>query len=183
MNLFHEIKRIISMTDICDRYGIERTRNGFISCPFHSEKTPSCKVYDGDRGFYCFGCGKSGDVIDFVSAYFSLDMNQSAKKLNRDFALGLPFERKMTLREKYEIQAHARQRKQENERRKQERNEAFDQYFEAYGEWARLDRQKTLYQPKTPDETPDPLFIEALQGLENALFELEEAESEVIKIA
>lgn len=183
MNLFHEIKRSVSMPDICERYGIQRTRNGFISCPFHAEKTPSCKVYDGERGFYCFGCGKSGDVIDFVAAHFSLDMNESAKMLNRDFSLGLPLERKMTLREKYEIQARAKVREQENQRRKQERAEKFSRYFDAYSEWSRLDRQKTVYKPKTPEETPDPLFVEALQEIEDALFELEEAESEVIKIA
>ena len=183
MNLFHEIKRSVSMPDICERYGINKTRNGFISCPFHAEKTPSCKVYDGERGFYCFGCGKSGDVVDFVAAYFSLDMNQSAVKLNRDFSLGLPLERKMTLREKYEIRDRAKKREQENQRRKQERAEKFSRYFAAYEKWVRLDRQKTAYKPKTPGEMPDPRFFEALQGLEDALFELEEAESEVIKIA
>ena len=35
-------------------------------CPFHREKTPSFHV-DRDKGlFYCFGCGKGGDVYNFV---------------------------------------------------------------------------------------------------------------------
>ena len=35
-------------------------------CPFHSEKTPSFNV-DDDKGlFYCFGCGKGGNVINFL---------------------------------------------------------------------------------------------------------------------
>ena len=35
-------------------------------CPFHSEKTPSFNV-DNDKGlFYCFGCGKGGNVINFL---------------------------------------------------------------------------------------------------------------------
>lgn len=33
-------------------------------CPFHTEKTPSFTV--SKERYKCFGCGKSGDVIDFI---------------------------------------------------------------------------------------------------------------------
>ena len=33
-------------------------------CPFHGEKTPSFYVYDDH--FHCFGCGKHGDIIEFL---------------------------------------------------------------------------------------------------------------------
>jgi len=36
-----------------------------VLCPFHTEKTPSCHIYQDH--FYCFGCGKSGDVFDWVA--------------------------------------------------------------------------------------------------------------------
>ena len=49
---------------IAERYGIKVNRNGMCVCPFHNDKNPSMKV---DRRFYCFGCGATGDVIDFVS--------------------------------------------------------------------------------------------------------------------
>ena len=32
-------------------------------CPFHEERTPSFSVNAQDKLFYCFGCGKGGDVI------------------------------------------------------------------------------------------------------------------------
>jgi len=35
-------------------------------CPFHQEKTPSFTVNDEKGIWHCFGCGKTGDVIDFV---------------------------------------------------------------------------------------------------------------------
>jgi hypothetical protein len=35
-------------------------------CPFHAEMTPSFTVYDGERGWYCFGCGRGGDVFTFL---------------------------------------------------------------------------------------------------------------------
>jgi len=34
-------------------------------CPFHGEKTPSFKVSPNTGKYKCFGCGKSGDVIDW----------------------------------------------------------------------------------------------------------------------
>jgi len=42
-------------------------------CPFHEEKTPSFSVNPVDKLFYCFGCGKGGDVISFVRETESLD--------------------------------------------------------------------------------------------------------------
>lgn len=40
-----------------------------IKCPFHADETPSLHVYD-DGGWKCFGCGKHGDVIDFLGYYY-----------------------------------------------------------------------------------------------------------------
>lgn len=53
---------MLTVRDVLDRNGVKVRRNGFISCPFHSEKTASMKIYPDS--FYCFGCGKSGDIFD-----------------------------------------------------------------------------------------------------------------------
>lgn len=48
-------------------------------CPFHTEDTPSFFIFK--ERFKCFGCGESGDVIDFVQKYYTLDFLQAIKHL------------------------------------------------------------------------------------------------------
>ena len=59
-----EIKETYTMQDIVERYGFRPNRAGFIKCPFHTDDTASLKIYKDS--FYCFGCGKNGDVISFT---------------------------------------------------------------------------------------------------------------------
>ena len=42
-------------------------------CPFHEERTPSFSVNPVDKLYYCFGCGKGGDVVSFVRETENLD--------------------------------------------------------------------------------------------------------------
>ena len=65
------IDRIYAAANIVDIVGdyVTLKRKGVnyeACCPFHQEKTPSFKVSPA-RGIYkCFGCGKSGNAINFV---------------------------------------------------------------------------------------------------------------------
>ncbi len=42
-------------------------------CPFHNEKTPSFIVSEDRQRYHCFGCGASGDVIEFIINMEKLD--------------------------------------------------------------------------------------------------------------
>ena len=66
-------------------YGIEVKRNGMACCPFHDDKNPSMKL--NEEYFYCFGCGATGDVIDFTAKLFDLSPKEAAEKLAQDFGL------------------------------------------------------------------------------------------------
>ena len=69
----------LPMDEVLARYGIKPNRSGFICCPFHAEKTASCRIYD--RSFYCFGCGSGGDAVTFVSRYENIPPKEAAVKL------------------------------------------------------------------------------------------------------
>lgn len=53
-------------------------------CPFHKEKTPSFTVYPDTQSFYCFGCGVSGDIIDFIKHLHKINYIQACKYLAID---------------------------------------------------------------------------------------------------
>ena len=89
MDLRHAAQYIrdsVSMNTIIRLYGYE-ARHGNMVCPFHSEKTASLKVYPGNRGWHCFGCGRGGSVIDFVMEHDGCDFRTAVKAI--DEALGL----------------------------------------------------------------------------------------------
>lgn len=62
-------------------------------CPFHSERHPSCYVHPHKNIFYCFGCGRGGDVFDFVMLAESCDFLEALRIVNEFSEGGGPRER------------------------------------------------------------------------------------------
>ena len=61
-------------------------------CPFHNEKTPSFHV-NTDKGYYkCFGCGKSGDVINFVRDTEQLSFTEAIEAIGQRFGIVIEYE-------------------------------------------------------------------------------------------
>jgi len=61
-------------------------------CPFHEEKTPSFSVNPVDKLYYCFGCGKGGDVVSFVRETENLDFVGTIEWLAERFRVPLEYE-------------------------------------------------------------------------------------------
>ena len=62
------IKENINLVEIVRGAGVDLQKRGTRHvgrCPFHEEKTASFYVFPDNR-FKCFGCGFSGDSIDFL---------------------------------------------------------------------------------------------------------------------
>lgn len=50
-------------------------------CPFHADRSPSFTIFHGGERFHCFGCGASGDVLDFVQRAYGVDLIGAAAML------------------------------------------------------------------------------------------------------
>ncbi|MDQ3778668.1 MAG: CHC2 zinc finger domain-containing protein, partial [Actinomycetota bacterium] len=61
-------------------------------CPFHEERTPSFSVNPVEKLFYCFGCGKGGDIITFVRETEQLDFAEAVEWLAERFRVPLEYE-------------------------------------------------------------------------------------------
>ena len=61
-------------------------------CPFHEEKTPSFSVNPVEKLYYCFGCGKGGDVISFVRETEDLDFVGAVEWLAERFRVPIEVE-------------------------------------------------------------------------------------------
>jgi DNA primase len=61
-------------------------------CPFHEERTPSFSVNPVDKLYYCFGCGKGGNLIGFVKETENLDFVGAVEWLAERFRVTLEYE-------------------------------------------------------------------------------------------
>ena len=84
MNFFETVKQTVTTRQAAERYGLSVNQSGMVRCPFHEDHNPSMKV---DDRFYCFGCGASGDVIDFTARLFGISLKDAAEKLAEDFGI------------------------------------------------------------------------------------------------
>src|SRR5574344_1151005 len=160
------IKQSVSMRQVVEYYGFTPDRAGYIHCPFHAgDNQGSLKVYDGQGGFCCFGCGAKGSVIDFVMILYDLSFNSACERINNDFSLNLPIGRQMTRREKEarkgailaaRAQAHELARKQ---------TDIDQKFWAAFDLWCVADLMRIRYSPERTNG-------EILPGYANAVREL-----------
>jgi len=73
----------IDIVDIVSRHVVltKHGKNYFGLCPFHNEKTPSFSVIPEKSLFKCFGCGASGDAVDFIRKITGCDFKGALKHL------------------------------------------------------------------------------------------------------
>ena len=84
MSTYERIKQTVTTRQAAQMYGLPVNRSGMARCPFHEDHNPSMKV---DDRFYCFGCGATGDVIDFTARLFGISLKDAAEKLAEDFGI------------------------------------------------------------------------------------------------
>ena len=81
-----DIDRVREATDLVELISevtqVKKSGRSYMAvCPFHQEKTPSMSI-DRARGLYhCFGCGKGGDVFEFVQETRGVDFREALDML------------------------------------------------------------------------------------------------------
>lgn len=157
-NNVDKIKQLVTIQNIIDRYGY-KPQKGFISCPFHNEKTPSLRIYTDTNTFYCFGCGMGGDVISFVTHLFKIDFGSAIMRLDDDFGLGLC---QQSESRKRDLDARWKEIQSEKEKVDNLKKMYKDHYYVVSYWFRTLWLQRKSLSPKTPDEQLNPAFIYAL---------------------
>ena len=83
------IRDQVYMDTVLSLYGYQANRSGFMCCPFHGEREGSLKIYPGNGGWHCYGCGRGGSVIDFVMEHENCDFRTAVIALDNAAGLGI----------------------------------------------------------------------------------------------
>jgi DNA primase len=92
------VREVVAAADMAEvvsgRTALRRTSGSRLMgrCPFHEERTPSFSVNPVEKLYYCFGCGKGGDVIAFVRETENLDFVGAVEWLAERFRVQLEYE-------------------------------------------------------------------------------------------
>ncbi len=60
---------------------IKKGNDYWCCCPFHEEKTPSCKINNEQGSYYCFGCGAKGDIFTIYTDLYNYTFPDAVKEL------------------------------------------------------------------------------------------------------
>ena len=165
MNIFQKVKERVTARQVAERYGLKVRRNGMACCPFHNDKHPSMKI---DRNYYCFACGAKGDAVNYVAVLFGLSQLEAAKKINKDFSLGIPIGKTEKSRKQY-----SGVREKVKISTKEERIQFVQKKIDG---WAKdavnvllrylrwMEFWNEFYKPESMEAEWHPLFAEALQN-------------------
>lgn len=85
------IKDAVLITDVVSEF-VKLTKKGAnytACCPFHNERTPSFVVNPVRNNFKCFGCGKSGDAIEFLKEHEAYSYPEALSYIAKKYNIAL----------------------------------------------------------------------------------------------
>ncbi|MCI7303483.1 MAG: DNA primase [Clostridiales Family XIII bacterium] len=110
-NTVDEIKSRCNIVDVIGRVvPLKKAGSNYKGvCPFHNEKTPSFVVSETKQIYTCFGCGATGDVINFVQRYYQLEFIPAIEKLADEYGITIQrgFHKNENKEESYQINREA----------------------------------------------------------------------------
>lgn len=90
-NQIEEIKNRLDIVAVIEKYvKLKRAGKNYSGlCPFHSEKTPSFIVSPDLQRYKCFGCGETGDILNFIQDIENIDFPEALEKLAKEAGVEL----------------------------------------------------------------------------------------------
>ncbi len=81
-----DVENVLAATDIASLIGryisLKKAGTNYKAlCPFHNEDTPSFVVNPNKQIYHCFGCGKGGDAISFLTQYEKMPFIEALETL------------------------------------------------------------------------------------------------------
>jgi DNA primase len=73
-------------------------------CPFHAEKSPSFAVHPTKQFYHCFGCGKGGDVFNFVMEMEKCEFPEAIRIVAEKCGISIPRPKERSPEERKENQ-------------------------------------------------------------------------------
>lgn len=166
MGIFEEVKKNVTVRQAAEFYGFKPNRSGMMKCIFYKDNTPSMK---GDRRYYCFGCGCTGDAVDFTAQLFGLNARDAALKLVNDFGIHYTSRFKNN-----PVQGNNHSSIRQELKQNKKSDEDYTKCVRAYLDYrSMLLEWKVKYAPKISEETWDERFMEALWQLSSVEYILD----------
>jgi CHC2 zinc finger len=96
--IIEEAKANVSTLDLAQRLcgslrPVSARHVGRCALPGHEDRSPSSTVYEVTNSWWCFGCLRGGDVVDFAAAawgYKQHEVKMAAADLLREFGHDIP---------------------------------------------------------------------------------------------
>ena len=153
MNLFENVKAVVTVRQAAEHYGLKVGRGNMACCPFHNDRTPSMKLNEDSFSRFC--CRATGEWVDFLAKPVHLSNLEAAQKLAYDFGIDpdKPPAAAALRKPQYPL-AKAFQKEELHCQR------VLCDYLHLLENW------KVQYAPETPEDTIDDRFVEACQMLD-----------------
>jgi len=90
MNIFEQVKNLVSLEQVAEYYGLEFNKNDKAICPFHDDKNPSLSLHPSKQYVKCFSCDVS---VNAIGLEYRLGKHsnkyEAAKALNQRYSLNI----------------------------------------------------------------------------------------------
>ena len=161
------IKDNVSAVDVGEALGLE-IRHGRCQCPVHGGHDFNCRLYPGDRGFYCHVCKSGGDVLKLVQESQGMSFREAVAWLNDTFHLGVDMQTPMSADAVKQAEMAQRQRKEEREYQAWKERAEFDLALATMELFLMAEELRETSAPKDPWEAWKPEFCRALRMVPSA---------------